>query len=405
VHRQVSLGALVWRSPLDLVRIGLCVVMLLRHENFLRGWVELEHHAWGTGPEFSSESLPKLLPGFAAPLLPGLDALLPWSDALCRLRLGLTVLLLIGVFPRINAALLALVSFGLFAADGFHYLHHLLILYVSLLFLAFDHRGEPPLRVPFALAVLRAQVLVVYTAAGLAKLNAVWLSGRTLSALHDTGFVSGALYDAGVHALGVQALAIGACALELSIPALLAHRKTRALGALLAVLLHVGIHLTMLVATFGGTMLVLLLSFLPCAAERASTAPARRRIRRLLLAGAIAAASPIAALALGTTVGSYAMFTRLVRYGLSITVDGAPFSREALAPHLGRDGARVLRLANGRGIGETTVSLLGRALPDLGAFVCRLRPGARDVRLDFRTERIDGSGEPSHAIRVSRCRG
>ena len=390
------------RSPLDLVRAGLCVVMLLRHENFLRGWVDLEHHAWGSGPEFGSESLARLAPQFAAPLLPGLDALLPWSDALCRLRLGLTICLLIGVFPRINALLLALVSFALFAADGFHYLHHLLILYVSVLFLAFAHVGpaptgtERPAPIPLALLVLRAHVLVVYTAAGLAKLNPSWLSGRTLTALHDTGFVSGALYDAGIRTVGAQHLALGACAAELLIPALLAFRRTRLLGGLFAVTLHASIHLTMLVATFGGTMLVLLLSFLPCTRERARP-PAHTGGRalsgRAALAFAIAAASPLAAHALGTTVGSYTMFTRLVRYELTVTVDGAPFSREALAPHLGRDGARVLRLANGRGIGETTVSLLGKALPELGDFVCQVRPGARTVHLEFRTERIEGGEE------------
>lgn len=392
-------------DPLTLIRVGLCLVMLLRHEDFLRGFIHFEHHEWGPGPEFGPQSLARASPSFAAPLVRGFDALLPWSGVLCRLRLALTVLLLVGLFPRLNAFLLALVSWSLFAADGFRYLHHLLILYVSILFLAFPQQ-EPAaadrtgiLQLPCALRVLRAHVMVVYLAAGLAKLNAPWLSGRTIAALHEHGFIKGALFDAGVSATGVQGLAIGACATELLVPVLLFFRKTRLVGALLAVALHVAIHETMLVATFGGTMLVLLLSFLPCAAERdirpnEGGAPAVERtrlaLRPALIALAIASASPVGAWALCTTVGSYTMFTRLVRYELVVDVDGAPLAREALARHLGRDGARIVRLAHGQGIGETNVQVLRTALPELGAFVCRIRPQARRVRVHLTAQRIEG---------------
>jgi hypothetical protein len=399
--------------PLDLVRMGLCVVALLRQEDFLRGLVAFEHHEWGPGPEFGPQSLARATPSFAAPLLPGLDVLLAWSGPLCRLRLALTVLLLIGVLPRINALLLAVVSFGLFAADGFRYLHHLLILYVGLLLLALDHTDGSTagdgraLRVPFALLALRAHVLVVYLAAGLAKLSPAWLSGRTLTALADTGFISGPWLDASLRSGGASALAIGACITELLIPLLLVFRRTRVAGIALAVLLHVTIHETMLVSTFGGTMLVLLLSFLPCAAERGSAAeraahpgPLPVPTRSALLALAVAAASPLVAYALGTGVGSYSMFTRLVRYELSIDVDGHPFPREALAAHLGRDGARIVRLASGAGIGETNVQLLRQALPRLASFVCRLEPGARRVSLELETERIEGGEKRAVAQRA-----
>jgi hypothetical protein len=171
----------------------------------------------------------------------------------------------------------------------------------------------------------------------------------------------------------------------------------------------------MLVATFGGTMLVLLLAFLPGAAERnlqlnegstslvdrpqlalraALVAFNQRRasLRPAFLAFAIASASPLGAWALSTGVGSYTMFTRLVRYELTIEADGVQLPREVLARHLGRDGARIVKLANGHGIGETNVHILREALPKMATFVCGIRPATRRVRVELAASRIEGGG-------------
>src|SRR6187551_3843152 len=200
---RASIAQNSWAQPLSLIRIGLCLVFLLRHEHDLPAPFDFERDIWGPGSEYGLQTLAPALPAFAPPLIPGLDALLPYSDLVCRLRLVLVLLLLLGILPRFNAALLALVSFGLFAADGFRYLHHVLVLYVSLFFLAFSHgaSSEPPLqeaKPPFALILLRAHVASVYLAAGLAKCSLTWMSGATMRALAREGIAQGQVMDLGV---------------------------------------------------------------------------------------------------------------------------------------------------------------------------------------------------------------
>jgi hypothetical protein len=403
--RSVSLSRL--REPLTFVRVGLCLIFLARHEEFLRGVVELEHHGWGAGPEFGAQSLAQVLPAFVEPLVPRFDALLPYSDFLCRVRLALTFLLLVGVFPRQNAFLLASVSFALFAADGLRYLHHLLLLYVSVLFLALPQdvalgEGTSPRPAPLALVTLRAHVQVVYLAAGLAKCAPAWLSGATLRALHENHFAGGPVFEAGVGILGYAGLAFGACLVELALPLLFGFRRTRLLGFLVALGLHAFIHQAILVSTFGVTMLVLVGAFLPTGQERQDFG--RPPLRQMVLAGCLAAGVPLLAASLSTKVGSYSMFTRLAFYKVEMTVDGRPFSRRKLAPHLGRDGARVVISGNGRGIGETNIEILARQLPRLTSFLCAVNPGARRTQARLTTRRIEG-GTSVEVVSVAACDG
>jgi hypothetical protein len=394
-------------EPLVFVRIGLCLVLLFRQEDLLRGVIELEHHSWGPGPEFGSHSLARVYPSLSRPLLPGLDALLPYSDRLCRLRLVLTCLLLVGVLPRLNALLLFLVSFSLFFADGFRYLHHLLILYVSVLIFALPHQEDKalappdgdatPAALPLALLTLRRHVQVVYFAAAIAKGADTWLSGATLRALHENAFASGAVMEAAVGSVGYQGLAWGAFLGELAVPLMLPFKRTRLLAVVIAFFLHGFIHATILVSTFGITMLVLLGAFLPTVAEW------RRRSarRRILLAWTLALASPLTARALSTSVGSYTMFTRLAFYELRLEVDGSPYSRHQLAQHLGRDGARIVHLAGGRGIGEANLEILRRSLPSMGRLLCTLSPGAKQTSLRLITEPIFGGAKHAVNARIS----
>lgn len=397
------------REPLTFVRVGLCLIFLARHEEFLRGVIELEHHTWGPGPEFGVQSLAQVAPAFAEPLIPGFDALLPHSELLCRLRLALTCLLLGGVFPRQNAFLLALVSFSLFAADGLRYLHHLLLLYVSVLFLALPHdapHGDAApatnARMPLALVTLRAHVQVVYFAAGLAKCAPTWLSGATLRALHENSFATGPVFEASVASVGYGGMAFAACLLEIALPFLLAFRRTRLIGVFFALGLHAVIHATILVSTFGATMVVLLGAFLPSAQERQSFA--RPPLRQTVLALALAAGVPLLAALLSTKVGSYSMFTRLAFYKVEMSVDGMPFYRRKLAPHLGRDAARVVLSGNGRGIGETNVEILARSLPSLTSFLCTIQPGARRTQAKLTTRPIVG-GPSSEVVNATICGG
>jgi len=405
---RASVGSGQWirqlRDPLTLVRIGLCLVFLVRHERFLPSAIDFEGHIWGPGSEYGSQTFARVLPQFVYPLVHGFDVVLPFSDALCRVRLMCCLLLLVCFLPRLNAAALALVSFSLFAADGFRYLHHVLVLYMSIAWLAFPHTSRARDGVPLALILLRCQAIVVYVAAAFAKSSSVWLSGDTVAALAREGFAHGPIMQVAVGLLGFQGLAVTAWAAELLAPMLLLSPKTRLWGALLALCLHAFIQATMEVSTFGATMIVLLFSFLPAGAERGHSAISlpTSTLRRLAGALVMTAVLPITAQVEGTSVGAYSMFTRLVTYRLSIVVDGQPVPRPELAVHLGRDGERIVRLANGRGVGEANVEILRRSMPHMARFICALRPQGQLVGLGLVTRRIEG-GEPMIVRMEHRC--
>ncbi|NIS28856.1 MAG: HTTM domain-containing protein, partial [Actinobacteria bacterium] len=204
-------GGWVSPWPFAILRVGLAAIVLLRTTVF--DWLPMDHHGWVAGLEYHPPVDAAEPPAFHSPLWPflpplgaGLTAALVWA------RTALATLLLVGVRPRIVAAALALLGYGLMAADRTRYLHHLHLLWLSVGLLALTPCGErlAPLRrlrwlgdgktprrwVPrWSLQLLRFHVLVVYAAAGAAKLDPRWLSGRTLAELHDAGLLHGPLAD------------------------------------------------------------------------------------------------------------------------------------------------------------------------------------------------------------------
>jgi hypothetical protein len=407
-----------FRDPevcLAVVRVGLALIFLARHNDYLRGVLDLKHHRWVYGPEFGPATLGQVEPILDSPLWPGMDLLLPFAGVLVNVRTALAVLLLLGVFPKLNATLLAVVSFGLLAMDRFHYTHHLWVLYTSLALLGLGGLKKAWPAFPDSLALIRGHVAVIYGAAGLAKLTPSWLSGQELQALVHEGFVRSALVERLSERVGWGPLASFVCMTELALPVLLVVPKWRLWGVGSALVLHAGIHSAMSVSTFGVTMVVLLLAFMPDtlqAAEPTLAAVATgRRLeavwpgagrrgagrpgagRQVAIAVFAAALSPFGALFWHTRVGSYRMFTALTRYELTLRVDGAAVPRSLLLPHLGRDGARIVRLANGVGIGETNAELLEGALPDVAGLLCRTVPHAKEAEASLALRELTGRSE------------
>ena len=101
----------------------------------------------------------------------------------------------------------------------------------------------------------------VYLSAGTAKLSAQWLSGETLHELEQVTQIGGPFWHQAVDALGYSGVAASVCALELSLVPLLWIPRTRLVGVLLGVLLHLTIPIMMEVATFNAQMILLLSSF------------------------------------------------------------------------------------------------------------------------------------------------
>ena len=271
------------------MRIGIAGIFLVRHADWLRPWVYLEHHRFVRGLMFMDTSA--LAPRLRSPLVPFLTLGDTTTHVLVYVRTGLSLLLLLGVRARITAALLALVSYLLFAADRYRYYHHLHLLYVTLFWLALAPIGDsltltrglarlrarfwPTAEQPTAvslrrassplwpLQLLRAQALSVYVAAAVSKLDASFLRGDALRELETAWVLKGAVWETARDALGYGGVATLSAGTELMIALGLAVRPTRRVSVLLAWTFHAGISLCMPVYSFGAQMAVLVFAFWP----------------------------------------------------------------------------------------------------------------------------------------------
>jgi hypothetical protein len=273
-------GAL-WRGETSpwayvVLRVGLAALVLARTTDWLRPLVAMDHHAWSHGLDHTAVGA---APALISPLFSFLPSLGPDAPlALGVVRTALAIALLLGVRPRITAAALALVGYGMMALDRYRYFHHLHLLWLAVALLALapsDARlSILPRRldaVPrWPLQLVRAQVLVAYAAAGIAKLSPAWLSGALLRFWAEQRNVEGPI--AALIETHAAPAAIAITIVELALVPLLAIPRARPLGIALAVALHAGIESSMVVSTFGATMLLLVTAFLPWDQRLAVTA-------------------------------------------------------------------------------------------------------------------------------------
>ncbi len=278
------------------LRIGLASIFLVRHADWLRPWVFLEHHRFVRGLMFL-ESGAALEPALHSPMIPGFSLGDASTRALVYARTLLALLLLLGVRARTAALSLAVVSYALLAADRFRYYHHLHLLYVSIAFLALAPIGasfsleravvglfrrsrglpllaETPSRsAAWPLQLLRALPISVYLAAFASKLDASFLNGDVLRGLERFHVLKGTFWQLVRDLVGYRGVATLAGVAELALPVALLLGRTRRVAVLLALGFHAGISACMPVYSFGAQMAVLLVAFLP---RRTYDPPAER---------------------------------------------------------------------------------------------------------------------------------
>jgi hypothetical protein len=114
----------------------------------------------------------------------------------------------------------------------------------------------------------------------------------------------------------------------------------------------------------------------------------------LALLSILATVPPFISQASGGVVGSFAMFARLDRYHLDVTVETAGGARRVLlsdlAPHLSRDARRMLIPADGYAASAGQAELVQGGLGDLATLVCALYPGESLVRVVMSRGPMDG---------------
>ena len=177
--------------------------------------------------------------------------------ALVILRTAGAVLFTAGVVTRWAGLVAALAGWVLLANDLTAFLNSLHLLYCATACIALATRFSTKDR----RLVLRALPLSVYAFSGLAKLNASFLSGSVLRALHDEGTLRGRIADTvTATATRAQGASILVVATELALGPLLFFRATRRIGVAVALAFHVVMEVAIGPAVFGWVMVALLLA-------------------------------------------------------------------------------------------------------------------------------------------------
>ena len=241
------------------------------------------------GTLFLRRTTPALLP-LRLPFTAGTYPLLGWpSDAwrgdavwglgvptgvvalLCVVRTVAALSFTLGYRTTLSGLVAGISGYILFFQEpfGFNATLHLLFQGVMLLAVT-DAGGALALRaVPVRNAVsgkllIRAFLASIYAWAGIVKLRADWLDGRTLALFHENGALRGPVADFVLHTAGARAfIGCGVAAVELSLPLLLFAPRTRRWAPWLALSMHAAIELVARPDLLGWAMAALLLSTLP----------------------------------------------------------------------------------------------------------------------------------------------
>lgn len=209
-------------------------------------WEVFRYWSGGRIPRYYIE------PGFLFSFVPFIK---PWGGTGMYWHFGLlgvlAVLIAVGLFYRVAAALFCVAFTFVFLLDKAQYLNHLyLVCLISFLMIlvpanrvaSVDRRlmfPNAPETVPrWSLLLLRAQVAIVYFYGGLAKLNSDWLRGEpvgTWIAERSDAPVIGPLLALPASGL---VFAYGGLFIDLSLGFLLFYRRTFVIGAALAVMFN-----------------------------------------------------------------------------------------------------------------------------------------------------------------------
>ena len=228
-----------------------------------------------------------MLGGWRMPY-PVLEWLLPLPGAwqLARIEellLILGVLLMVGLWTRYAAPLLAGLLTYVFLLSMWNYHHHMLLFVIVFWILAFSpcarhfsldarlrdpDRPQPPMSA-MPLRMIQVLVCVLYLFTFLWKCNASWLDGTIMRIFHDAGSMQGLFIDA-FDQLGVvppyRAMGLATLAIEGAFVLLIWPRRPRAVMLWLGVMLHLGVDALMHVNTYSYQIMALYIAFIHPAA-------------------------------------------------------------------------------------------------------------------------------------------
>jgi vitamin K-dependent gamma-carboxylase len=190
--------------------------------------------------------------------------------ALCLIRTGAAVLLLLGIWTRAAGIIAGVSGYAVMAQNPFGFIFTLHLLYQGAILLAltdsattFALRPVPPRSPASSVLLMRAFVASIYLWAGLYKMRPDWLDGRTLGLFHTDGAIRGSLADLLLATPTSRAvMGTGVAVLELALGPLLLWKKTRRVAVVVAFAFHAGLELTARPDLLGWGMAAVLLCFL-----------------------------------------------------------------------------------------------------------------------------------------------
>jgi len=186
---------------------------------------------------------------------------------LCIVRTVAAVCFTIGYRVRVTGLLCGLSGLSILIDDPFQFVFTVVHLYLSAIVLSLTDAGSAmslfpaPIRSPESSRwLIRTFLASIYCWAGVYKLRADWLDGRTFELLQRSGALSGPLIDIALHSEMARRVAAWlVVGLELALgPALLA-RQTRRWALLAAFAFHGVLQVTASPDLFGFGMCALLL--------------------------------------------------------------------------------------------------------------------------------------------------
>lgn len=255
-------------GPLGIARAAFGLVFLLRTTPilaalgpaFLRGggWLGWPDSGW----HVASLALPPLVVG-----------------VLVIARTAAAAAIMLGFYTRIAGLVAGIAGYLVLAQDVFGYFHHLHLLYLgAILFSLVDAdaawavRRTPPRSPGSSLGLMRAFTASIYAWAAIGKLASEWGTGRALGLFRASGMIDRRIADTLLATTtSCQLVEISIVIGELALAVLLMLPRTRRLGLIAAIAMHIALEIVAHVDSIGWQMVALLLVFTRSAQPRPAT--------------------------------------------------------------------------------------------------------------------------------------
>jgi hypothetical protein len=256
--------------------IGLILLLKLTGLNGIHRWptwkIQFPKHAFNQKKRFFMESFYNPHPLFEWLPSPSMEYFIIADYFL----FVLTILFTIGLFTRIVGPLIALWFVYFTFSSQYHAYHHQVFFTFIFIVIGFSpcadyfsvdrflapSNHKPRNRMMMPLRLLQCYLAIVYAGSGLVKWSPEWFSGEIIEMLYNDKLIKGHFKDFIFKYTSYQMMGIYTVCTETFLIFALWSKKTRKIGILSGIFLHLGIDMMMEVTTFSYQMISMYVLFL-----------------------------------------------------------------------------------------------------------------------------------------------